>query len=109
VQRFAMKSVYDKSTDNVPHFQLGHENSAALDTVFAFFYKCSLTISMLLERSELLAVSSETREQLALMYADFLTLVIEIAVRVYKIAHGKFHSDRSKLCCGACVYVLSWW
>jgi hypothetical protein len=69
--------------------KLGHENSEALDKAFGFFYKNSLTISGLLERTELLSVTSETREELSKMYTDLLTLVVDVAIRFYKVVHGK--------------------
>ncbi|KAK3080786.1 hypothetical protein LTS18_013143, partial [Coniosporium uncinatum] len=68
--------------------ELGHENSEALDKAFGFFYKCALMASSLLDRSDLLSVTGETREQLCMMYSDLLTLVVEVAVRFYKAVHG---------------------
>lgn len=70
--------------------QLGHENSEALDRALGFFYKCSLSVSSLLNRSGLLSVVSETQEQLCLMYTDLLTLVVEVSIRFYKTVHGKW-------------------
>ena len=55
---------------------------------FGLFYKCSLMVSTLFDRSELLSVTSDTREQLCMMYADLLTLVVDVAVRFYKVVHG---------------------
>ena len=68
--------------------QLGDENSDALDKAFNLFYQCALMVSSLLARSELLSVTSETREQLSMMYTDLLTLIVEVAVRLYKTVHG---------------------
>nr|POE74801.1 hypothetical protein CFP56_37332 [Quercus suber] len=68
--------------------QLGHENSAALDQAFGFFYKASLSVAGLLDRVQMLSVTSETQEQLCLMYTDLLTLVVEVAIRFYKTVNG---------------------
>ena len=64
--------------------ELGHENSDALDKAFSLFYKSALTISSLLDRSELLSCTNEVQEQLCHMYTDLLTLVVEVAVYFYK-------------------------
>lgn len=48
-----------------------------------------MTVASLLDRSDLLSVTAETREQLCHMYSDLLTLVVEVAVRFYKATHGK--------------------
>ncbi|RMY02353.1 hypothetical protein D0868_08011 [Hortaea werneckii] len=77
--------------------ELGHQNSDALDKAFGFFYKCSLMVSCLLDRSELLTVTSETREQLCMMYTDLLTLVVEVAIRFYKTVHGMMSSQTTSL------------
>lgn len=69
--------------------KLGHENSEALDKAFSFFYKNSLTVASLLERTELLSVTPETREELCKMYTDLLALVVDVAIRFYKVVHGK--------------------
>ena len=71
--------------------QLGHENSAALEKAFTVFYRFSLSFSSLLHRSELLAATSEIREQLCLMYTDLLSLVIDVAIRFYKAVNGMRH------------------
>ncbi|KAM0720657.1 hypothetical protein Q7P37_004794 [Cladosporium fusiforme] len=64
--------------------ELGHENSDALDKAFGLFYKSALTISSLLDRSELLSCTHEVQEQLCHMYTDLVTLVVEVAVYFYK-------------------------
>jgi hypothetical protein len=64
--------------------ELGHDNSDALDKAFGLFYKSALTISSLLDRSELLSCTHEVQEQLCHMYTDLLTLVVEVAVYFYK-------------------------
>ena len=69
--------------------ELGHENSSALDKAFGFFYRCSLGVASLLSRSEVLTFSSDTQEQICLLYTDLLTLVVEVAIRFYKTVHGK--------------------
>lgn len=64
--------------------ELGHENSDALDKAFGLFYKSALTISSLLDRSELLSCTNEVQEQLCHMYTDLVALVVEVAVYFYK-------------------------
>ena len=54
-------------------------------------------VSSLLDRSELLTVTSETREQLCMMYTDLLTLVVEVAIRFYKTVHGMMSSQTTSL------------
>ncbi|KAF2866793.1 hypothetical protein BDV95DRAFT_504119 [Massariosphaeria phaeospora] len=68
--------------------ELGHENSAALDKAFSVFYRFALSFSKVLSRSELLTATSEVREQLCLLYTDFLSLVVDVAIRFYKTANG---------------------
>ncbi|KAJ4301643.1 hypothetical protein N0V90_003736 [Kalmusia sp. IMI 367209] len=68
--------------------ELGSENSEALDRAFAVFYKFSLSFSSLLHRSELLATTSDVREQLCLMYTDLLSLVVDVAVTFYRAVKG---------------------
>lgn len=70
--------------------KLGYENSETLDKSFTVFYKFSLAFSSLLHRSELLAATSDIREQLCLMYTDLLSLVVDVAVRFYKTVNGMF-------------------
>jgi len=67
---------------------LGFENSSALDKAFAVFYKFSFSFSKVLHRAELLAATSEVREQLCLLYTDLLSLVVDVAIRFYKTANG---------------------
>ncbi|KAF2771716.1 hypothetical protein EJ03DRAFT_289185 [Teratosphaeria nubilosa] len=67
--------------------ELGHENSRALDAAFGLFYKCSLTVSSLLDQSELLGVTNDNKEQLCMMYTDLLTLVVEAAIKFYRGVH----------------------
>ena len=69
-------------------YKLGHENSAALDKAFSVFYKFSLSFSSVLRRSELLAATSEIREQLCFLYTDLISLVVDVSVRFYKTANG---------------------
>lgn len=64
--------------------RLGHENSDVLDKAFGLFYKSALTISSLIDRSELLSCTHEVQEQLCHMYTDMITLVVEVAVYFYK-------------------------
>ena len=52
------------------------------------FYKFSLSFSKVLHRAELLAATSEVREQLCLLYTDLLSLIVDVAVRFYKTANG---------------------
>ncbi|KAF2681791.1 hypothetical protein K458DRAFT_391739 [Lentithecium fluviatile CBS 122367] len=68
---------------------LGHENSAALDKAFSVFYKFALSFSKVLHRSELLAATPEIHEQLCLLYTEFVSLVVEVAIKFYKTANGK--------------------
>jgi hypothetical protein len=68
--------------------ELGHENSEALDKAFSVFYKFALSFSSALQRSELLAGTSEIREQLCLLYTDLLSLVVDVSIRFYKTANG---------------------
>ena len=46
-------------------------------------------MSSLLDRSELLGVTSDTREQLCMMYTDLLSLVTDVAIRFYKTVNGR--------------------
>lgn len=54
-------------------------------------------VSSLLDRSELLSVTSDTREQLCMMYTDLLTLVVEVAIRFYKTVHGMMPTQTTSL------------
>lgn len=69
-------------------WQLGHENSAALDKAFSVLYKFSLSFSSVLRRSELLAATAEIREQLCLLYTDLISLVVDVSIKFYKTANG---------------------
>lgn len=75
--------------------ELGHENSDALDKAFGLFYKTALTISSLLDRSELLSCTHEVQEQLCLMYTDLVTLVVEVAVYFYKTVQSMSEGEVS--------------
>lgn len=68
--------------------QLGHHNSEALDKAFSVFYKFALSFSSVLQRSELLAATPEIREQLAILYTDLVSLVVDVATRFYKTVNG---------------------
>jgi hypothetical protein len=59
-----------------------------LDKAFSVFYKFSLSFSKVLHRSELLAATSDVREQLCLLYTDLLSLVVDVSIRFYKTANG---------------------
>jgi hypothetical protein len=48
-----------------------------------------MSFSSVLHRSELLAATSEIREQLCMLYTDLLSLVTDVAIRFYKAVHGK--------------------
>ena len=52
----------------------------------------AMTFSSVLHRSELLAATSEIREQLCLLYTDLLSLVVDVAIRFYKTVNSKFVS-----------------
>lgn len=82
----------------VDTIQLGHENSAALDKAFSVLYKFSLSFSSVLRRSELLAATTEIREQLCLLYTDLISLVVDVSVRFYKTVNGRFTCDRAPYC-----------
>jgi hypothetical protein len=47
-----------------------------------------MSFSSVLHRSELLAASSEIREQICLLYTDLITLVVDVAVKFYKTVNG---------------------
>jgi hypothetical protein len=49
-----------------------------------------MSFSSVLHRSELLAATSEIREQLCMLYTDLLSLVVDVAIRFYKTVNGKF-------------------
>jgi hypothetical protein len=69
--------------------QLSHNNSEALDKAFSVFYKFAMSFSSVLHRSELLAATSEIREQLCMLYTDLLSLVVDVAIRFYKTVNGE--------------------
>jgi hypothetical protein len=68
--------------------QLSHNNSEALDKAFSVFYKFAMSFSSVLHRSELLAATSEIREQLCMLYTDLLSLVVDVSISFYKTVHG---------------------
>ena len=53
-------------------------------TSFRFFYTMSMPMVNLLERTELLNVSQEIQEQLALALSDLVVLVVSVATRLDK-------------------------
>ena len=73
--------------------QLGHENSAALDKAFNFMYRCSLAVTSVLARAEVMNLSAEIYQQLCMMYTDLLSLVVDVAVRFYKAVHGNVEAS----------------
>jgi hypothetical protein len=48
-----------------------------------------MAFSSVLHRSDLLAATSEIREQLCLLYTDLISLVVDVAIRFYKTVNGK--------------------
>jgi hypothetical protein len=48
-----------------------------------------MSFSSVLHRSELLAATSEIREQLCMLYTDLLSLVVDVAIRFYKTVNGE--------------------
>ncbi|KAF1911127.1 hypothetical protein BDU57DRAFT_462289 [Ampelomyces quisqualis] len=68
--------------------ELSYNNSEALDKAFSVFYKFAMSFSSVLHRSELLAATSEIREQLCMLYTDLLSLVVDVSIRFYKTVHG---------------------
>jgi hypothetical protein len=77
--------------------QLSHNNSEALDKAFSVFYKFAMSFSSVLHRSELLAATSEIREQLCMLYTDLLSLVVDVAIRFYKTVNGESNSIHRQL------------
>jgi hypothetical protein len=55
------------------------------------FYKFAMSFSSVLHRSELLAATSEIREQLCMLYTDLLSLVVDVSIRFYKTVNGELH------------------
>jgi hypothetical protein len=47
-----------------------------------------MSFSSVLHRSELLAASSDIREQICLLYTDLISLVVDVAVNFYKTVNG---------------------
>lgn len=76
--------------------QLGFENSEALDKVFSFLYRHTLDISLLLGRIDFITMTLNIQEQIAFLFADLITLVTEIAIRLHKIVNG-MHSSTTSL------------
>jgi hypothetical protein len=68
--------------------ELSHHNSEALDKAFSIFYKFAMSFHSVLHRSELLAASSEIREQICLLYADLISLVVDVGIQFYYAAKG---------------------
>lgn len=73
--------------------QLGEDNASALQTSFGFFFQRAIDLIALLDRVELLGVSSEITDQLILAYADLVTLVSDIALRFYQVIRGTTNSE----------------
>ena len=68
--------------------ELSHHNSEALDKAFSIFYKFAMSFHSVLHRSELLAASPEIREQICLLYADLISLVVDVGIQFYYAAKG---------------------
>ncbi|PYH42905.1 NACHT domain protein [Aspergillus saccharolyticus JOP 1030-1] len=60
-------------------FQLAEENAPALMDLFGFFYRSSMGLGNLLDRTELFSVSQDIKDQLILALADLVTLVVGVA------------------------------
>ncbi|GAB7366186.1 hypothetical protein MBLNU230_g7746t1 [Neophaeotheca triangularis] len=75
--------------------EMGHENSRPLNKAFGLFYRCSLVINALLERSELLSASYEIQEQLCTMFTDLITLIVEVAIHFHRSVAGMESGDSS--------------
>lgn len=69
--------------------ELSHHNSEALDKAFSIFYKFAMSFHAVLHRSELLAASPEIREQICLLYADLISLVVDVSIQFYYAAKGR--------------------
>ncbi|KAL4803383.1 NACHT domain protein [Aspergillus unguis] len=63
---------------------LGEENAPALLDLFAFFYRCSISLDNLLSRTELFSVSQGIKDQVVLALADLVTLVVGVATHFSK-------------------------
>ncbi|GKZ34145.1 hypothetical protein AbraIFM66950_004327 [Aspergillus brasiliensis] len=59
--------------------ELGEQNASALQDLFGFFYRCSMGLGNLLDRTELFDVSQDIKDQLILALADLVTLVAGVA------------------------------
>ncbi|PYH98619.1 NACHT domain protein [Aspergillus ellipticus CBS 707.79] len=64
--------------------ELGEQNSAALQDLFGFFYRCSMGLGNLLDRTELFMVSQDIKDQLILALADLVTLVVNVATHFHR-------------------------
>lgn len=58
-------------------------------------YRCSLSVTAVLARAEVMSLSSDIYEQLCMMYTDLLSLVVDVAVRFYKAVHGSAEASAS--------------
>ncbi|RAK80059.1 uncharacterized protein BO72DRAFT_424168 [Aspergillus fijiensis CBS 313.89] len=59
--------------------ELAENNAPALMDLFGFFYRSSMGLGNLLDRTELFSVSQEIKDQLILALADLVTLVVGVA------------------------------
>ncbi|RAL14183.1 uncharacterized protein BO97DRAFT_448794 [Aspergillus homomorphus CBS 101889] len=59
--------------------ELAEENAPALMDLFGFFYRSSMGLGNLLDRTELFSVSQDIKDQLILALADLVTLVVGVA------------------------------
>ncbi|PYH76863.1 NACHT domain protein [Aspergillus uvarum CBS 121591] len=59
--------------------ELAEDNAPALMDLFGFFYRSSMGLGNLLDRTELFSVSQEIKDQLILALADLVTLVVGVA------------------------------
>ncbi|EMD68013.1 hypothetical protein COCSADRAFT_156478 [Bipolaris sorokiniana ND90Pr] len=75
--------------------ELSHHNSEALDKAFSIFYKFAMSFHSVLHRSELLAASPEIREQICLLYADLISLVVDVGIQFYYAAKGMSSNSTS--------------
>ncbi|PWY73042.1 NACHT domain protein [Aspergillus heteromorphus CBS 117.55] len=64
--------------------ELGEQNAPALQDLFGFFYRCSMGLGNLLDRTELFTVSQEIKDQLILSLADLVTLVVNVATHFHR-------------------------
>ncbi|KAF4553418.1 Hypothetical protein D9617_7g031460 [Elsinoe fawcettii] len=68
--------------------QLGRQNTEALAKIFSFLYRLILDISPVLGRSDFMVMAPGNQEQVAFLFADLITLVTQIALRLHKIVNG---------------------